>query len=116
MAIHVDPIATHDDTDNGNSTIPPGITGLDWCHCISDTSLDELTAFVTDNQGTIGADPANIRTPQDASPSVCTYIGLTLDQRVAAIAAGAIPGNMKHVRAIDFDGGDGSTSLYEPLD
>lgn len=111
MAILIDPVTTHDDSNTGNSTVPPGITGLDWCHCVSDQSELELTTFITANVLTIGALATDVRTP--ASGSLATYIGLTSDQRDAAIAAGAQPGNWRHVIASCFD--SGSTSLYEPL-
>jgi len=110
MAILIDPVTTHDDSNTGNNTVPPGITGLDWCHAVSDVDGDELTGFVFNHQDTIAADPNNVRTP--AKGSLVTYIGLTQEQHDAAVAAGAIPGSFRKVIANAFDSGD--NSLYEP--
>ncbi len=113
MPILIDPVTTHDTSNNGNDTTPPGIAGLDWCHLVSTTSLSELTTFVTANAAALGQSAANIRTPQKASPSLVTYIGLTAAGHAAAVAAGAVPGNSRHVIANVFD--RGATSLYEPI-
>lgn len=111
MAIIIDPVTTHDGSNTGNNTVPPGITGQDWCHCCSDANGTELTTFITTNVLTIGALATNIRTP--TAGSIRTYIGLTSAQRDAAIAAGAQAFGAKHVVANCFDG-DG-TNLYEPI-
>jgi|SRR6185369_11212710 len=112
MSIILDPVATHG-PGTGNGTVPPGITPNEdgsWTgsHIVSTDSLTELQAFLTG----IGFDVANIRTPQDSSPSLVTYAGLSSAQRDAAITAGATEFNRRHVIANVFDRGD--TSLYEP--
>jgi len=116
MAIILDPVATLG-PGTGNGTVPPGITPNEdgsWTgsHIVSTVSLLELTTFLTANVLTIVQPATNIRTPQDASPSIVTYAGLSPDQHDAAIAAGATEFNRRHVIANVFDRGD--TSLYEP--
>lgn len=81
MTMYVGPIATR------TGTPPPGITGTDWCYMVSDSSLLDLTGFLTTNLPTIGQAPTNVRTP--AVGSVLTYVGLDATMRAAAIAAGA---------------------------
>lgn len=83
MSYYIGPVATYLSTDYH----PPGITGDEFCHCVSSVSHLDLTAFLTANMLTIGASPTNIRTP--ALGSLVTYIALTAAQRTAAIAAGA---------------------------
>lgn len=111
MAILVDPVIDHaDGIGTGNDTVPPGITGTAWAHCVSDKNLQELQDFLTNNPG-INCPVENIRTPTNGS--VCTYVGLDSSQRNSAIGAGALPFGAKHVIANCFD--SGSTSLYEPI-
>lgn len=109
MAIWVDPVTTHDIDNTGNDTVPPGISGLDWCHCVSDTSLAELEDFLDANPG-IGQSSANVRTP--AIGSLITYAGLDQAMHDAAIAAGASERNKRFVVSHAFDS-DGQ-SVYEP--
>ena len=110
MAIFVDPVITHGTDNLGNDTVPPGITGLDWCHIVSDTSLLELTTFLTANLLTIGQPATNVRTP--LLGSLITYAGLTQAMHDAAIAAGATEQNKRYVVAHAFDSNGGS--VYEP--
>lgn len=110
MAIFVDPIATHGTSNTGNDTVPPGITGLDWCHCISDTSLADLDAFLTLNVLTIGQPATNVRTPLLGSNM--TYVGLDAAMRDAAIAAGATAQGRPWVLSHSFDASGGGT--WEP--
>lgn len=109
MAILLDPVTTHNTDNLGNDTIPPGITGLDWCHLVSDTSLAELTAFL-DAHPEIGQPSSNVRTP--AIGSLITYAGLDQAMHDAAIAAGAVENNKRFVVSHAFDSND--QSVYEP--
>lgn len=111
MAIWIDQIVTHSSSGTGDDTVPPGITGLDWCHLISTVSLLELEAFVTLNLLSLGVVVANVRTPLLGSRS--TYIGLDATQRVAAIAAGASPQRVPTVATGSFDAVS-SAPYYEP--
>ncbi|HZJ61964.1 MAG TPA: hypothetical protein VFD36_00460 [Kofleriaceae bacterium] len=120
MTILIDQTLTHDSDNTGNNTVPPGITGLSWCHLASGAapreglgagSLDELEAFLTDNFSTIGCSTANIRTP--ALGSNVTYCGLSEAQRTAAIAAGAKAQRLTYIIEHVFDAQDPS-STYEP--
>lgn len=110
MAIFVDPIATHGDDNTGNDTVPPGITGLDWCHIISDTSLVELEGFLTTNLLTVGQPATNVRTPLLGSNM--TYAGLDDTMRTAAIAAGATAQGRPYVLSHSFDANGSGT--WEP--
>lgn len=83
MSIYIGPVSTHSPSDYH----PPGITGDDWCHMVSDTSLVDLTVFLTTNVLTIGALTSDVRTP--LLGSCVTYIALSSAQRSAAITAGA---------------------------
>lgn len=113
MTIIIDQVKTHSSTPpiNGDDTVPPGITGLDWCHICSDTSLLELTTFLTLNILTIGCLATNVRTP--LLGSFVTYAGLTATQRGAAIAAGASPQRQQYMipHCFDYNGID---TTYEP--
>lgn len=120
MAIFIDQIRTHDGNGNGDDTVPPGVTGLDWCHLVSgpatddpsDTgSLAQLQAFLIDNA--IG-DPANIRTPADGS--ICTYIGLMQADHDRAVQLGALrePQRVEQHAAFDAPSPSGAT-FYEPI-
>lgn len=109
MAIYVDPVRTHDSDNTGNDTVPPGISGLDWCHCISDTSLIELEAFLTTNILTIGQLATNVRTPLLGSN--ITYVGFDATMRAAAVAAGAIEQGKPYVLSHSFDAG---ANTWEP--
>lgn len=109
MAIYVDDVTTHGTSNTGNDTVPPGITGLDWCHIISDTSLLELDTFLTANLLTIGQPATNVRTPLLGSNM--TYAGLDAAQRTAAIAAGATAQGRLYVLSHSFDAGSGT---WEP--
>lgn len=110
MAIYVDSIVTHDTDNSGNDTVPPGISGQDWCHIVSDSSFFELFGFLTFFVLSIGQSPTNIRTP--LLGSLITYAGLNADMRAAAVAAGAIEKGRLFVVSHSFDSGD--SSLYEP--
>lgn len=122
MPIIIDQITTHDLTPpvSGNNTVPPGITGNQWCHLVSATtqdgvgSLEELQDYLTLNIETIKCDPANIRTPADGSN--VTYVGLSPDQRTAAIAASALANRPTFVftHAFDYAGQDPEPTTYEP--
>lgn len=109
MAIYVDDVTTHGTSGTGNDTVPPGISGLDWCHVISDASLLELDTFLTTNVLTIGCLATNVRTPLLGSN--ITYAGLTDAQRTAAIAAGASAAGRLYVLSHSFDAGAGT---WEP--
>lgn len=109
--IIIDQVVTHGTGGTGNDTVPTGVTGLDWCHITSDTSLLELTTFLTLNILTIGCLATNVRTPLLGSNM--TYAGLVSAQRTAAITAGASPQRASYVVDHTFDTpGPGST--YEP--
>jgi len=82
MALYVDNITTHGDDNTGNNTVPPGITGLDWCHLISDTE-GQIESFL-DAHPEIGQPSSNVRTPPDSN---ITYAGLDATMRDAAVAA-----------------------------
>jgi hypothetical protein len=111
MAIFVDDaVVTHRSTNDGNNTVPPGITGLVWARAVSTDSLVELEAWLTLNVLTIGQPPTNIRTP--LAGSNITYVGLSDAQRTAAVAAGAEEHDWATVMASAFDC-DGQTT-YEP--
>lgn len=113
MSIIIDQVKTHDLTPpvSGDNTVPPGITGTDWCHICSDTSLLDLTTFLTVNLLTIGCSPTNVRTPLLGSN--VTYAGLNATQRAAAIAAGASPQRQTYVIANVFDA-QSPPGTYEP--
>jgi hypothetical protein len=85
MTHYIGPVTTHTPTDFH----PPGIPedSLAWCHLVSNKTYDDLLEFLSANAPTIGTRLENIRTPAEGSN--VTYIALTADQRVAAIAAGA---------------------------
>ncbi len=112
MAILVDSVIAHGDSNTGNDTVPTGITGLDWCHVVSDTSLLELTTWLTDNLGTVACDPTNVRTP--ALGAHVTYAGLTQGQRDAAVAAGATEVSGLACFAEVFDSPARHRGTYEP--
>lgn len=109
MAIYIDPCTTHGTSGTGNDTVPTGVSGLDWCHAISDSSLLELETFLTVNLLTVGCLATNVRTPLLGSNM--TYVGLTDAQRSAAIAAGAIAQGRLYVLSHSFDAGPGT---WEP--
>lgn len=109
--IIIDQIRTHDGSNTGDETVPPGITGLDWCHLGSTVSLAELQAFLTDNVGTIACSTDNIRTP--ALGANVTYVGLDADQRDQAIFVGAKPQRPPNVIRMVFDKQD-PPGTYEP--
>ena len=110
MAILIDPVITHGSSNTGNDTVPPGITGLDWCHIVSDTSLLDLTSFLTLNLLTIACPVANVRTPLLGSN--ITYAGLDQTQYNAAITAGATAVNKRVCVSHAFD--SNGQALYEP--
>lgn len=116
MSIIIDQIKTHGTGGTGDDTVPPGITGLDWCHICSGAapgeppgtgSLLELETFLTG----IGFDISNIRTP--ILGSFVTYAGLNAAQHAAAIAAGAQPERQPYMIPHCFDY-DGINTTYEP--
>lgn len=111
--IIIDQIVTYNDSNTGDNTVPPGVGGLSWCHLVSTTSLQELETFLTVNILTIGALVTNIRKPADGS--FVTYIGLTTEQRDAAIFAGAAPQRRQFVftHAFDYDT-NSPPATYEP--
>lgn len=110
MSIFVDDaVVSHRATNEGNNTVPPGVSGLVWARAISTVSLLELTTFLTANVLTIGQSPTNIRTPPG---SHITYVGLSAAQRTAAVAAGAIEHDWSTVMGAAFDA-NGQTT-YEP--
>ena len=110
MAIFIDSIVTHGSGGTGDDTVPPGISSLDWCHCISDTSMLDLITFLTTNVLTIGALATQIRTP--ALGALQTYIGLNVSQRMAAIVVGAAPSRNAHVTQVSFDSPHSSSPPY----
>lgn len=109
--IVIDQVRTHEDTNTGDDTVPPGITGLDWCHLVSTVSLLELEAFLTLNLLTLGVLIENVRTPLLGSR--CTYIGLDAAACAAAIAAGAVPNRQPYVATHSFDA-QTEAPFYEP--
>lgn len=109
MAIFVDNVTTHGDSNQGNDFVPPGISGLDWGHIISDTSLLDLDTFLTTNLLTVGQPATNVRTP--ALGSNMTYAGITDAMRTAALAAGATAQGRVWVLSHSFDAGPGT---WEP--
>jgi hypothetical protein len=111
MAIYVDEtVVTHRSTNDGNNTVPPGITGLVWARAVSTVDLAELEAFLTANILTIGQPATNIRTP--ALGSLITYVGLDATMRTAVVAAGATEDSWPNVRDQAFDVNGHTT--YEP--
>lgn len=114
MAIFIDQITTHDGSNTGDNTVPPGITDQDWCHLVSDVSAADLLGWLTANFLTVQKDPLEMRTPELGS--LQTYAGLNADQRDQAILAGAHPGRVVTVRIIGFDspGGPGPGPFWEP--
>lgn len=114
MALFLDSITTHGNSNVGNDTVPPGITGLDWCHMISDHSAGELEDFL-DNHPEIGQPSSNVRSPSDGANM--TYVGLDptmRDAAVAAIAADAAAACQRgrlFVLSHSFDAGSGT---WEP--
>lgn len=100
MALYVDEVTTHNEGGGGNDTVPPGITGLDWCHLISDASKFELDGFIVDTPD-MAQDLGNVRTP-DLGANM-TYVGLSADQRDAALAGGATAANRRFVLSHSFD-------------
>ncbi|HSR79114.1 MAG TPA: hypothetical protein VLN57_21250 [Xanthobacteraceae bacterium] len=110
--IIIDQIFTHGSGGTGDDTVPPGITGLDWCHLVSTTSLVELTAFLTLNLLTIGQPITNVRTPLLGSEQ--TYAGLDATMRAAAITAGASPNRIPYVRSNGFDAPASGPPYWEP--
>lgn len=109
--IYVDnTVVNHRSNNQGNNTVPPGITGLVWARAVSTDSLVELDAFLTTNLLTIGQPATNVRTP--ALGSHITYVGLSDAQRTAAVAAGATEADWNTVMAQAFDC-NGQTT-YEP--
>lgn len=109
--ITIDQVRTHEDTGTGDDTVPTGITGLDWCHLISTSSIVELEGFITLNLLTLGVLIANIRTPALGSQS--TYVGMTQAQHDAAVLAGAVPNRQTYVQSHSFDA-QTSSPYYEP--
>lgn len=113
MALFLDSITTHGDSNTGNDTVPPGVTGLDWCHLISDESAGEIEAFL-DAHPEIGQSSTHIRMPPGSN---MTYVGLDpamRDAAVAAIAADAAANCQRgrlFVLSHSFDQGPGS---WEP--
>lgn len=114
MALYIDSVTTHGTSGTGDDTVPPGIgPGIDWCHMVSDTSMLDLITFLTVNVLTVGALSTQIRTP--ALGALQTYIGLDVNQRTAAITAGAHPGRNPTVATKSFDTtGATSPPQYEP--
>lgn len=111
MAIFLDSNVTHGTVDiGGNTTTPPGITGPDWCHAISDKDQQELIDFLDANPG-IGQPSTNIRTPDLGS--LITYVGLDPDMRDAALLAGATAMGRVWTLSHSFDSAD-SKGSYEP--
>lgn len=108
--IMIDQLVTHSSSNTGDDTVPPGVTGLQWCHVISTVSGLELTTFLTVNLLAIGCSPTNIRTPPS---SLMTYVGLNPGERDAAITAGASVQRRQTLTAACFDS-PGPGSLYEP--
>lgn len=115
--IIVDQIAHHDQSisDSGNNQIPPGVSGEDWCHCVSTASYEELKAFFEDNVATIGVLSSRIRRPIDGS--FVTYIGLMPDERDLVIGVNGpttpqrVPFVFQH--AFDYDT-NSPPATYEP--
>lgn len=100
--MYIGPVSTHLSTDYH----PPGTSGDDWCHMVSDDSLVAFEAFLLLNILTIGALNTSIRTPLLGSQ--VTYVALSAAQRGAAITAGAsvVPSDGKcYARAFDLPTG-----------
>lgn len=111
MSIFIDQIRTHNDDNNGDDTVPPGVTGLDWCHMVSTESLQELQDFMVNNS--IG-DITNIRTP--AAGSICTYVGLMQADHDTAVRLGALRQVQRIVQVASFDAPNSSgATFYEPI-
>jgi hypothetical protein len=118
MAIKIDQIVNHpgaNNTTTGNDYQPPGITGEDWCHCVSTVSYEELRDFFDNNLETIGVLSSRIRRPIDGS--FVTYIGLNADERdlVIGVAGPTTPGRQPTVfhSAFDYDT-NSPPATYEP--
>lgn len=110
-AVYIDQVVAHSSSNTGDDTVPPGVTGLSWCHLVSDVSSAELLGFVTANTLTIGALATNIRTPLLGAEQ--TYYGLTPDQCAAAALVGAHTGRVQFVRSVGFDS-PGTSPYWEP--
>lgn len=113
MTIYVDGIVTHGTGGNGDDTVPPGISGLDWAHAVSDANALELTTFLTLNVLTIGQLATNVRTP--LLGSLMTYVGLDATMLAAAIVAGAVDksADPRYLKKNCFDSTNWR-STYEP--
>lgn len=109
--IYIDQPVLHGSGGTGDDTVPPGVSGLTWCHIVSTVSFAEILGFLTANLLTIGQLPVNIRTPMLGS--VQTYAGLDPTMCAAAIAAGAMPMRTTTVRSAGFDA-TGTSPYYEP--
>jgi len=107
MALFIDQITTHGAGGTGDDTVPSGISGLDWCHLVSNASQSELETFLTTNSI---AQAADVRTP--ALGSLQTYIGLDATQRAAAITAGAAPLPTFRLPSKSFDSPHSSAPPY----
>lgn len=115
MSIIIDQITTHNDSNLQNNYVPPGVSGLQWCHCVSTVSFDELKAFLDDNVETIGVLSSRIRRPIDGS--FVTYIGLMPDERdlVIGVAGPSTPQRVTTTfrGAFDYDT-NSPPATYEP--
>ncbi len=111
--IFIDQPVTHSSSGTGDDTVPPGVTGLTWCHVVSTVSAAELLGWLVANVLTVGANPLDMRTP--LLGSLQTYIGLDPALCVLAAANGAIPNRTVTVRVSGFDSpGGGTGPWYEP--
>lgn len=108
MALIVGPITTHDSA----AYHPPGITGDDWGYLVSDTSLLDLTTFLTLNILTVQTSPSNVRTPLLGSN--VTYVAVLSAARDAAITAGATAMSGGATFANDFDAPASGHGTWEP--
>lgn len=113
MAIFVDASVTHGTGGTGDDTQPPGISGLDWGHAVSDQDALELTTFLTTNILTVGQLATNVRTPLLGSNM--TYVGLDATMIAAAITAGATDkgSDPRYLKKNCFDSPNWR-STYEP--
>lgn len=110
-AIFIDQVVAHGSSGTGDDAIPPGVSGLSWCHIVSSVSSAELLGFMTANTLVIGQLATNMRTPVLGSRQ--TYYGLTPAMCMAAVLVGAITGRVQFVRSVGFDHPSGPT-YWEP--
>jgi len=110
--VFIDQPVLHGSGGTGDDTVPPGVSGLTWCHAVSTVGAAELLGFLTANLLTIGQLPANMRTP--LLGSLQTYVGLDPTMCAAAVLAGAKPMRVVTVRSAGFDAPGGTGPYYEP--